>query len=69
MGDALNLTREQLEKLNTPRLLNVLKRARKSNDCMRYAYQCGEIEYSEAKQYDDYFELVKSIADTREHIE
>lgn len=79
------LTREQLEKLPTPRLLKVLQVARghvigsefiddgpvtfsevHARDDLDPAIRMRFLRIDEAKEY---FDLVKNICDTREHVE
>jgi len=69
MSNAQSLTVEQLNALSTGRLLNVLKVARKSKDVHLYRYRCGDYEWEDYKRASDYFETVKAIADTREHVD
>lgn len=74
-----NLSDEQLEKLSTKRLLNILKLARKSMNTSGYCGCCGEPvayiygddsdEVKLAKANREFFNKVKSLCDKLEHVE
>jgi len=53
------LTKEELEKLSTQRLLQILKITRR---------QTHSYYENDEKEVQNYFDLIKSILDTREHL-
>jgi len=68
------LTDEQLHKLSTQRLLNLLQIARntsfQANNAVEYCEIGSEEEFGEmAKEFeaDNYFERIKKVLDTRPH--
>jgi hypothetical protein len=64
------LTKSELEKLTTPRLLAYLKSLRKVHDYQDHDSIFGFRKLTkESKQWQETYNLVKSILTTREHIE
>jgi len=63
-----DLTEEQLEKLSTHRLLNVLRQARKKRDNFLYQHESGYCDSVTLAEADVFFQMVKKIADSKEHI-